>query len=213
MNSSPPGSSVHGILQARILQWVALSFSRGSSRPRDRTCSSCIGTWILYRWATWEAPCLVLGVTRDFLPPALLPFFLSSCPSSSFLLSFSFFFLFLSLFDLSDRLPEDLKIKRLLFKNTVQKTLITEYWLPKKQAWISSKVTVNSLTQHHCKMITILLNKFETRKKRKLVSNCVYNTISKGNHVTFQLKLLFGICLQCASTSFILELPLENCPE
>ena len=33
----PPGSSVHGISQARILEWVAISFSRGSSRPRDRT--------------------------------------------------------------------------------------------------------------------------------------------------------------------------------
>jgi len=32
---SPPGSSVHGILQARILEWVAISFSRASSRPRD----------------------------------------------------------------------------------------------------------------------------------------------------------------------------------
>ena len=43
---SPPGSSVRGILQARILEWVALSFSRGSSPPRDRTqvsCSSCSG--------------------------------------------------------------------------------------------------------------------------------------------------------------------------
>ena len=37
MDCSPPGSSVHGILQARILEWVAISFSRGSSRPRDRT--------------------------------------------------------------------------------------------------------------------------------------------------------------------------------
>ena len=36
------GSSVHGILQVRILEWVAISFSRGSSRPRDRTCNSCI---------------------------------------------------------------------------------------------------------------------------------------------------------------------------
>ena len=35
MDCSPPGSSVHGILQARILEWVAISFSRGSSRPRD----------------------------------------------------------------------------------------------------------------------------------------------------------------------------------
>ena len=48
---SPPGSSVHRILQARILEWVAISFSRGSSRPRDRThvsCVSCIGRQVLY---------------------------------------------------------------------------------------------------------------------------------------------------------------------
>ena len=37
MDYSPPGSSVHGILQARILEWVAMPFSRGSSQPRDRT--------------------------------------------------------------------------------------------------------------------------------------------------------------------------------
>ena len=37
MNCSPPGASVHEILQARILEWVAISFSRGSSPPRDQT--------------------------------------------------------------------------------------------------------------------------------------------------------------------------------
>ena len=37
MDCSPPGSSVHGISQARILEWMAISFSRGSSRPRDGT--------------------------------------------------------------------------------------------------------------------------------------------------------------------------------
>ena len=42
MDCSPPGSSVHGILQARILEWVAISSSRGSSQPRDQTCVSCI---------------------------------------------------------------------------------------------------------------------------------------------------------------------------
>ena len=41
MDCSPPGSSVHGILQERILEWVAISFSRGSSQPRDRTWVSC----------------------------------------------------------------------------------------------------------------------------------------------------------------------------
>ena len=42
MICSPPGSSVHGIFQARLLEWVAISFSRGSSRPRDRSLVSYI---------------------------------------------------------------------------------------------------------------------------------------------------------------------------
>ena len=41
MDCSPPGSSVHGILQARMLEWVAIPFSRVSSRPRDLTWVSC----------------------------------------------------------------------------------------------------------------------------------------------------------------------------
>ena len=52
MDCSPPGSSVDGILQARILQWVAIPFSRASSRPRFWTRVSCIGRQILYHWAT-----------------------------------------------------------------------------------------------------------------------------------------------------------------
>ena len=40
--TSPAGSSVHGILQARTMEWVAIPFSRGSSQPRDRTWVSCI---------------------------------------------------------------------------------------------------------------------------------------------------------------------------
>ena len=42
---SPPGSSVHGILQARTLEWVAMPSSWGSSCPRDRTCISCLLRW------------------------------------------------------------------------------------------------------------------------------------------------------------------------
>ena len=42
INRRPPGSSVHGIFQARILEWVAISSSRGYSLPRDRTLVSCI---------------------------------------------------------------------------------------------------------------------------------------------------------------------------
>ena len=57
MDCSLPGFSVHGISQARILEWVAISFSRGSSRPRGQTCVSGIScTGILYHWATREVP-------------------------------------------------------------------------------------------------------------------------------------------------------------
>ena len=55
---SPPGSSLHGIFQTRILECLAISFSRGSSQSRDQThisCVSCSGSQILYHWATWEA--------------------------------------------------------------------------------------------------------------------------------------------------------------
>ena len=57
MDCSPPGSSVRVISQARILEWVAISFSRGSSQPRNQTQVSrvfCTGRWILYRCATRE---------------------------------------------------------------------------------------------------------------------------------------------------------------
>ena len=57
IDDSPPGSSVHGIFQARILEWVAISSSRGSSKGRDQTwvsCVSCIGRQILYHCTTWE---------------------------------------------------------------------------------------------------------------------------------------------------------------
>ena len=56
MDCSLPGSSVLGIFQARILEWVAISFFRASSWPRDQTHISCIGRRILYHWATREAP-------------------------------------------------------------------------------------------------------------------------------------------------------------
>ena len=55
MDCSLPGSSIHGILQARILEWVAISFSRGSSQPRDRTKVSRIAGRRFILWATKEA--------------------------------------------------------------------------------------------------------------------------------------------------------------
>ena len=50
---SPPGFSVHGILQARILEWIAIPFSRGSSRPRDWTLVSRIAGRFFTKWLLW----------------------------------------------------------------------------------------------------------------------------------------------------------------
>ena len=55
MDYSLPGSSVHGILQARILEWVAFPISRVSSRPKDRTQVFCITGRFFTMWATREA--------------------------------------------------------------------------------------------------------------------------------------------------------------
>ena len=55
VDCSPPGSSIHGILQARILEWVAIAFSRGSSQPRDWTQVSRIAGRRFNLWATREA--------------------------------------------------------------------------------------------------------------------------------------------------------------
>ena len=65
VDCSLQGSSVHGILQARILEWVAMPSSRGSFRPRDRTHVSsgpCIGRWVLYHWRCLGSPCLTLNI-------------------------------------------------------------------------------------------------------------------------------------------------------
>ena len=62
LDCSPPGYLVHGISKARIQEWVAISFSRGSFWLRERThvsCISCTDRLILYHWAPWEA--LVTG--------------------------------------------------------------------------------------------------------------------------------------------------------
>ena len=59
MDYSPSGSSVHGICQARILEWVAMPSSRITSQPRDPTCVSCvscIGRQILYLWCHLGSP-------------------------------------------------------------------------------------------------------------------------------------------------------------
>ena len=63
MDCSPPAFFVHGISQARILEWVAISFSKESSQPRNGTCIFCIGRQILYYWATFicQLNCLIFS--------------------------------------------------------------------------------------------------------------------------------------------------------
>ena len=72
MDSSPPGSPVHGIPQTRILEWVSLPFSRASSWHRDRTWVFCIGGRFFTIWATREAS-KNTGVGCHFLLQGISP--------------------------------------------------------------------------------------------------------------------------------------------
>ena len=86
MDCSLPVSSVHGISQARILEWVAISCSRESSRPKDWTLISCvsrIGRQILYHCATWEDPTSILTEIKYHMVLIGLPWWLSGKESAS----------------------------------------------------------------------------------------------------------------------------------
>ena len=77
MDCSPPGSSVHGISQGRITEWVFISFSGGggggSSWPSDLTLVSCIGRWILYHWSPGKTP--QLGLHNHYSTSSILQFY------------------------------------------------------------------------------------------------------------------------------------------
>ena len=62
---------VHGIFQARILEWVAISSSRGSSCPRDQACVSCVGRQTFHHWATWEATWIMITRIPQYLVAVL----------------------------------------------------------------------------------------------------------------------------------------------
>ena len=79
MDCSLPGSSVHGILLARILEWVAVLFSRGSFWPRDWICGSCIAGKFFTVWATREALSQVCGFELQDLPFEIIVSLYSSC--------------------------------------------------------------------------------------------------------------------------------------
>ena len=80
MDYSPPGSSAHGILQVRILELVAISYSKGSSQPRDRTQVSCI-VWHIF-FLTTEPPGKPLLYVNYALIKVFLIFFGGEGPSS-----------------------------------------------------------------------------------------------------------------------------------
>ena len=74
-NCSPPGFSVHGILQTRILEWVAIPFSRGTSWPRDGTLVSCIAGRFFTVWATGKSfPLLCTQLKQEFVSYLVLGF-------------------------------------------------------------------------------------------------------------------------------------------
>ena len=78
MDCSLPGSSIHGILQARVLEWVAISFSRGSSQPRDRTQVSCTAgrrSTVRATSHSWGSKCLC--------SPSVLAFYSPPSPTST----------------------------------------------------------------------------------------------------------------------------------
>ena len=83
MDCSPPGSSVHGILQAKILEWVAMSPSMGSSRTRDRPMSVMspeLASGFFTTGTTWEAPGGVMVATKSgFGKTCLWSFFFFFC--------------------------------------------------------------------------------------------------------------------------------------
>ena len=62
MDCSLPGFSVHGIFQARILEWIAIPISKGTSQPRDQTLVSCIAGKILYRLSYSEVIPIVVNI-------------------------------------------------------------------------------------------------------------------------------------------------------
>ena len=68
----PPDSSVHGVLQARILEWIALAFSRGSSQARDQTHIACVSPASAGRFLTTEPSGKTLLYLTRYLPKSLL---------------------------------------------------------------------------------------------------------------------------------------------
>ena len=116
MDCSPPGSSVNGILQARILEWVANSFSRGSSWPRDRTLSlttpALTGRFSTTS-ATWETS--LLSRQTLFFSKCVLPYPFASQPDITCTTSNRIHFEYNHITSIVNLCPSDHSIKRCCF--------------------------------------------------------------------------------------------------
>ena len=84
VDCSPPGSSAHGILQARVLEWVAISFSRGSSRPRDQTQVSHIAGRRFNLWATRDRVTIFIVEMNEFTKHLTANWWQSTCSVHAF---------------------------------------------------------------------------------------------------------------------------------
>ena len=99
VDCSLPGFSIHGILQVRILEWVTISFSRGSSWPRDWTWVSCIGGRRFNLWATryllltktkiWNFLSDLFNVEKRFKVESVKVLVTQSCPTCCDLMDYS----------------------------------------------------------------------------------------------------------------------------
>ena len=78
MDCSPQGPSVHGISQARMLEWISIPFSRGIFPAQGWNPGLLLGRWILSHWAAWEAQRtqLCLKYTLRYIPGPILEFFI-----------------------------------------------------------------------------------------------------------------------------------------
>ena len=88
MNCSPSSSSLQGILQARILEWVVISFSRASSPPRDQTSTSCLAVWFLIT-ETLGKPSLNIQHIHVNYSPTFIQCYLKTCSSPNLTKSFT----------------------------------------------------------------------------------------------------------------------------
>ena len=79
MDCSLPGSSIHRIFQARILEWVAISFSRGSSRPSDQTWVSCTAGRFFTKWVISQ--CKIKSLKKETSLMALVQRLVPTVPS------------------------------------------------------------------------------------------------------------------------------------